>query len=98
MGRKGYSRWGSMTDYEFWTLFVMLMVAILTNAVSYWTARTARENDRKKIDAMAQAVSDMRTTIENLGKKYLRMERESRDADIVLKVADLTLRAGEKAK
>ena len=87
-----------MTEYEFWTLFVMLAIAILTNAVNYRTASIARKKDREKMDAINLAVSELKTTIEGLGKKYIKLENESREADFMLKAADLAVRAGEKAK
>jgi hypothetical protein len=76
----------------------MLAIAVLSNAVNWWTAKTAREKDRQKIDAISKAASELKTTIETLGMKYLKLEKESRETDFALKTADLVIRAGEKAK
>lgn len=84
----------NMTNYEFWALVVMLAIAILSNAINYLTARIAREKDREKMDAISKSIGELKTSIERLGTKYLKIEKDSREVDITLKTADLLLRAG----
>ena len=83
-----------MTNYEFWALVVMLAIAILSNAINYLTARIARAKDREKMDVISKSIGELKTSIERLGTKYLKMEKDSREVDITLKTADLLLRAG----
>ncbi len=74
----------------------MLGIAIGTNVVTFMSARMARKTDQQKIDAVKDAVNGIRTSVDSLGNKYLKLEKESRNAELLLRIADLVQRIPEK--
>ena len=85
-----------MDDYQFWTLAILMIGAIVTPLLTWLKDRNARRLDGEKMNAVQQSIDALQANLEIFNKnvgKYLKLVKERDEAEFVLKAADLVVRA-----